>query len=64
MIGAAPVPKTPNVIGAPEAPDEGGLKVSSQVQPLLNRMESPAMKLELLTLLIVLHAVVVLVPAP
>ena len=62
--GLAPLPYAPNVIGCPAAPEDGTVNCSRQVQPLLNRMESPGLKLETLTLLMVFHAVVVLVPAP
>jgi hypothetical protein len=63
MTGFAPVPYAPNVIGWPDVPDEDGQRVSRQVQPLLNRMESPGLKWAPLTLPTVFHAVAVLVPA-
>jgi hypothetical protein len=54
----------PNVTGLPDDPELGTVNCSRHVQPLLNRMESPGLKLPMLTLLIVFQAVEVLVPAP
>ena len=64
MIGFAPVPYAPNVIGEPDAPDDGGHSDSRHVHPLLNSTVSPGARLDPLTRPIVFHAVDTLVPAP
>jgi hypothetical protein len=55
MIGSAPLPYAPNVIGRPSEPEDGTVSCSRQVQVFLKDTESPALKLEMLTLLTVNH---------
>ena len=62
MIGCAPVPYTPKVIGLPAEPDDGTVNCSRQVQVRSNRMESPGLNVDVFTLLMVSHGVAVLVP--
>ncbi|RIX26596.1 hypothetical protein D1781_16905 [Amnibacterium setariae] len=44
MVGFAPEPYEPRVIGAPAAPDPLGVNFPLQVVPFLNRITSPAVK--------------------
>ena len=62
IIGLEPVPYSPKVIGVPEAPDEGTVSCSLHVSPALNKIVSPGLKLELLTLATVCQGVVLDVP--
>ena len=62
MIGDAPVPYTPKVIGLPAEPEDGTVNCSRQVQVLSNRMESPGLNLDVFTLLTVSHGAEGLVP--
>ena len=62
MIGCAPVPYAPKVIGLPAEPEDGTVNCSRQVQVLSNRMESPGLNVDVFTLLMVSHGVVGLVP--
>jgi hypothetical protein len=63
IIGAAPVPYAPKVIGCPAEPEEGITSDPCHISPFLNRMESPAEKEEPFTFEIVFQAAPVEVPA-
>jgi hypothetical protein len=45
-------------MGLPADPEEGGVNISRQVRPLLNRTESPGENEDAFTLAMVRHAVV------
>jgi hypothetical protein len=50
------------VIGLPVEPEDGTVNCSRQVQVFSKKMESPALKLDVFTLLTVSQGVVLLVP--
>ena len=63
MMGFAPVPYAPNVIGDPLDPLDGATsEVPYQASPRLNKIESPGRKVEAFTFAIVCHGELVLVP--
>ena len=50
MIGFAPLPYAPNVMGDPLVPEDGTVSaVPYQMSPRLNRIESPGENVELFT---------------
>jgi len=62
-MGNAPLPYAPKVIALPAEPEEGTVNCSRQVQVFSKRIESPALKLEVFTLLMVSQGAAVVVPA-
>ena len=63
MIGFAPLPYAPNVMGEPLDPPDGTVSdVPYHTLPLLNKTESPGEKDDALILAIVCQGVPVLVP--
>ena len=62
MIGCAPVPYAPKVIGLAAEPEDGTVNCSRQMQVLSSSMESPGLNVDAFTLLMVSHGVAVLVP--
>jgi hypothetical protein len=63
MIGFAPVPYAPNVMGDPLDPLEGATsEVPYQASPRWNKIESPGRKVEAFTFATVCHGELLLVP--
>jgi hypothetical protein len=63
MIGFAPLPYAPNVMGDPLVPEDGTVSaVPYQMSPRLNRIESPGKKVELFTFATVCQGAPELVP--
>lgn len=63
MIGFAPVPYAPYVIGAPLAPLDAAIKeVPYQISPRLNKIESPAENVDEFTFAIVCQGALIEVP--